>query len=81
MSDYLPYTINKDTAIIIAKMLYNSINHTMSIENYSLDDFDYWYGISKNWDVNIWIDEVKLHCTLYPVINGLTDVTRFISVR
>jgi len=44
-------------------------------------DYDYWYGISKDWDVNIYSGEdAVLHATLYPVVNGDTDTAVMIPV-
>lgn len=36
-------------------------------------DWDYWYGISDDWDLNIWGGfGNKLHATIYPVVDGNT---------
>lgn len=52
---------------------------------------DYWYGISDNWDLNIWreIEEddcqedkegLFLRATLYPVVDGFTKTQNFIRI-
>jgi hypothetical protein len=45
------------------------------------DGFDYWYGISEDWDVNIFCgDDEVLKATISPVVNGDTDTVVMIPV-
>jgi len=46
------------------------------------EDFpeDGWESIEHNgqiYDVNLWIEDERKHVTIYPVYDGLTDVTTF----
>lgn len=43
-------------------------------------DFDAWYGLSDEWDLNIWSDCNKLHASLYPVVNGSTVSDGWIEI-
>lgn len=41
------------------------------LEFYPEDD---WISLSENWDMNIFTLENKIGFTIYPVINGITDI-------
>jgi hypothetical protein len=43
-----------------------------------LEDYEYWYGISDDWDVNIFSqDDNVLHCDLYEVDDEGNTITEY----
>jgi hypothetical protein len=82
--------MEKETAKKIASIVLCSMNELWDVTKDCfpeinkpevLADWDYWYGISEDWDLNIWGGfGNRLHATIYPVVNGNTDSTKGIRV-
>jgi len=61
--------MEKETALKIAKVLLTVATDFWKFSGANAFDYDYWYGISPEWDVNIfWCDvDNQMEATLYPV--------------
>jgi len=81
--NYLSYIINEDLARIIAIMMYESANAIWEdFDDVCRTDYEFWYGISKNWDLNIYTyGDTILRATLYRVgDDGLPDTCNGIQL-
>ncbi len=77
---YIHRKISQDTACIIGDIIWNCMMEIWKDVKHKTD-FDYWYGIAPNWDINLWCsDDDILHCTVYPVENGETDTAHWTEV-
>lgn len=66
--------MTKEQAIKVSKDVFAGTQG----ENFPEDD---WHSIGPEWDLNLWIDENGTHrATLYPVLNGNTDVSVWVDI-
>ena len=58
------------------------IEKAKEIFSQHLQDFpeDEWIGIDPEWDLNLWLEEETPRATIYPVVNGETDVQTYCSL-
>lgn len=75
-SPYIKEKLTEEQAKTIAFMMLDSAKNALddAIDGgVAWEDYDYWYGISDDWDVNIYADEDEvLCCALYEVKDGST---------
>lgn len=83
---YIPKKISLATAQAIAVQMLEAIGDLLAVYARHMDteieDYDAWYGISSNWDVNINNGDAgsKLCATLYPVIDGHVDTSMWYTI-
>ena len=51
-------------------------------ENIDMNNYpeDAWYRLTDKFDLNVYIDYAVLRATVFPVVDGKTDITRYIDI-
>jgi len=85
---YIKEKLSEEQAKAIAFMLLNSAENMLAQDRTTTlhEDYDYWYGISNDWDVNIYYmqdvhGDARLGCDLFPVVNGEANTNITIKIK